>query len=53
MLGLRLQNMSEIILTDRQTDRQTDGQTEVNLPVFVLSAYRYSRGSSCPFQPDG
>ena len=24
MLGLRLQNMSEIILTDRQTDRQTD-----------------------------
>ena len=37
------------ILTDRQTDRQT----EVNLPVFVLSAYRYSRGSSCPFRPDG
>ena len=35
------------------TDRQTDRQTEVNLPVFVLSAYRYSRGSSCPFQPDG
>lgn len=34
-------------------DRQTDRQTEVNLPVFVLSAYRYNRGSSCPFQPDG
>lgn len=31
----------------------TDRQTEVNLPVFVLSAYRYNRGSSCPFRPDG
>ena len=38
--------LNNILTTDRQTDRQTyiqtDSQSEVNLPVFVLSAYRYN-----------
>ena len=36
MLGLRLQNMSEIILTDRQTDRQTDSQTDGTVVLTSL-----------------